>query len=150
MGSHSRPTALATRRRTATGLTVALSAVAFALAGCTATGDTYSVLEQEAQPEDEVPSDLPSYAWDDADPTSARFVGEEEGTSLWLARASDDTGTCLLAYVDEETWVLGCGGDGAPFRVGGIAGSFTVIPDGAHPPDGMAAISENVYSTGAD
>ncbi|MFJ6550452.1 hypothetical protein [Microbacterium sp. NPDC091676] len=117
-----------------------------ALSGCTGVGATYAVLDREAGARDEVPADLPGYAWDDVDQATARFVGEDEGTSLWLARARDDTSACLLAYADEESWVLGCGGDGAPFSLGGVTGTFTVVPDGAPAPEGMTRVSENVYT----
>ncbi len=117
-----------------------------ALSGCTGVGPTYAVLDREAGARDEVPADLPGYAWDDVDQATARFVGEDEGTSLWLARARDDTSACLLAYGDEESWVLGCGGDGAPFSLGGVTGTFTVVPDGAPAPEGMTRVSENVYT----
>ncbi|RUQ07226.1 MULTISPECIES: hypothetical protein [unclassified Microbacterium] len=123
---------------------VALSTVA--LSGCTSVGAAYAVLDREAGARDEVPADLPGYAWDDVDQATARFVGEDEGTSLWLARARDDASACLLAYADEESWVLGCGGGGALFSVGGMTGTFTVVPDGAPAPEGMTRISENVYT----
>nr|WP_314842296.1 hypothetical protein [uncultured Microbacterium sp.] len=45
---------------------------------------------------------------------------------------------------DDENWVVGCGGDS--LGVGGLAGDFTVEPDGGLPPDGAAAISKNVYA----
>ncbi|MDH5132094.1 MULTISPECIES: hypothetical protein [unclassified Microbacterium] len=137
MGFHVRPSAAA--------LAVILSAVA--LSGCTAAGGAYSVLDREAEARDEVPADLPGYAWDDVDQATARFVGEGDGTSLWLARARDDAAACLLAYVDADTWVIGCGGNGAPFSIGGVTGTFTVVPDDAPAPDGMTRVSDNVYTT---
>ena len=70
MGFHVRPSAAA--------LAVVLSAVA--LSGCTGAGGAYSVLEREAEARDEVPADLPGYAWDDVDQATARFVGEGDGT----------------------------------------------------------------------
>ncbi len=76
------------------------------------------MLDREAEARDEVPADLPGYAWDDVDQATARFVGEGDGTFLWLARARDDAAACLLAYVDADAWVIGCGGNGAPFSIG--------------------------------
>lgn len=130
--------------RAAAAAVAALSAVT--LSGCAGGGTAYAVLDREPEARDEVPADLPAYAWDDVDQATARFVGEDEGTSLWLARARDDASACLLAYADQESWVLGCGGDGASFSIGGIAGTFTVVPDGAPAPEGMARVSENVYT----
>ena len=130
--------------RAAAATVTVLSAVA--LSGCTGVGAAYAVLDREAEARDEVPADLPGYAWDNVDQATARFVGEDEGTSLWLARARDDTSACLLAYADEESWVLGCGGGGALFSVGGMTGTFTVVPDGAPAPEGMTRVSENVYT----
>ncbi|MGM1018013.1 MAG: hypothetical protein ACQEW8_10795 [Actinomycetota bacterium] len=143
----SSPVLRAARRsgaRWGAGLIVAVAA--FTLSGCTTPGHAYAVLDRDAQPTDAVPDDLPPHAWRDADPASARSVGEHDGTSLWLARGTDEAGTCLLAYADEEAWVISCGGEGAPFVLGGVAGSFTVVPDGSVVPDGATEISENVYT----
>jgi len=131
------------------GMALIATCAVLTLTSCAASGSGYAVLDSDAQPADEVPEALPASAWDTADSSSARFVGEHDGTSLWLTRGGDETDVCLLAYADEDTWVLGCGG-GSPFGVAGVSGSFTVIPDGVPSPEGMTQISENVYTSRAE
>lgn len=133
-----------TRGRVAAALVCSV----LALAGCSASGSSYAVLDRDAHPEDEVPAQLPASAGDGADLDSARFVGRHENSSLWLMRGDDDSGVCLLAYLDEATWAIGCASDDGPMQVGGLAGSFTVIPDHAAAPENATQISGNVYAGG--
>lgn len=131
------------------GVALIAACAALTLTGCAGFGSDYAVLDREPDASDGVP-ELPSYAWHTADPATARFVAEHDETSLWLMRADDDA-VCLLAYVDSDTWILGCGGSGASsFGVGGAAGSFTVVPDGMPSPEGMAQLSENVFTSTAE
>ncbi|MAM53312.1 hypothetical protein [Microbacterium sp. UBA3394] len=104
------------------------------------------MLDQDARPEDKVPEQLPAYAGEEADLESARFVGKHDDSSLWLMGSNEGSGVCLLAYEDEAAWVMGCASEGSPIEVGGLAGHFTVLPDGAPAPDGATQISENVYT----
>lgn len=119
--------------------------VALGFCSCAVSGPTYSVLAQDVQAEDALPEALPDYAGDEADLASARFVGEHDGSDLWLARAHDESRICLLAYADDDAWVLGCSGAGEPLGIGGVAGTFKVVPDGEPGPDGAVQISENLY-----
>lgn len=130
------------------GIALAAACAALALTGCTAPGTDYAVLDGDAQARDEVPESLPAYAWETADPATARFVGEHDRASLWLMRASDEDAVCLLAYGDASSWIIGCGG--SQFGVGGGPGSFTVVPDGAPHPDGMTQLSDNVFTSAAE
>ncbi|MGL3151678.1 hypothetical protein ACSS7Z_15120 [Microbacterium sp. A82] len=132
------------------GMAVIATCAALTLTGCAPSDSAYAVLDRDAQPADEVPEALPAYAWDTADPTTARFVGKHDGTSLWLARGGDKANACLLAYVDEDAWILSCGGSGSSFGADGVAGAFTVVPDGAPSPDGMTQISDNVFTSTAE
>ncbi len=121
---------------------------AFLLTGCIASGFPYAVFEEEAQPADELPSELPAYAGDGADLETARFVGEHDDSSLWLMRGAEKTDICILAWQDEAAWVLGCGLASGPVGIGGMAGEFTVLPDGMPAPEGTTQVSENVYAHG--
>lgn len=114
------------------------------LSGCAASGASYAVLDRDAQAGDEIQVDLPAYAGDEADLSTSRYVGEHDGTSLWLMRGTDDSRVCLLAYAEDEKWVIGCGGE-TGLGVGGVAGRFDVVPDGVPGPDGATQLSENVY-----
>lgn len=122
---------------------------ALALTGCAASSPDYAVLDREAQQADEVPGTLPDTVWDEVAPETSRFVGEHDGTSLWLTRSNDETAVCLLAYADEDAWMAGCS-DGPLLEVSGAAGIFAVVPDGAPGPDGMGQVSDNVYAPDAD
>lgn len=123
---------------------------ALTLAGCVATGPTYAALETTPQSVDELPDGLSADANDSADLATARFVAEHAGTSLWLTRGTDSATICLLAYQDESTWLIGCGGENGPIGIGGLVGNFTVVPDGHPGPETGTQISENVYTTSAD
>lgn len=128
--------------------TLVAAAAAVMLTGCAAsTGLTD--LDREATEADALP-ELPEYAYDDVeiDPDSTRYVGEHEGTQLWLTRTAAN-GACLLSYPDSEGWLVGCTDGGLPLTTSGPGGSFTVIADDATPPEGAVAISENVFALGS-
>lgn len=114
---------------------------------CTVPGNGYSILDREAQASDKVPETLPDYAGDDADLSSSRFVGEHDGTSLWLMKGNDAEAVCLLAYPDAEGWVIGCSGIASQSRLGGAGAGFLFQPDFAPEPEGSIKISANVYVT---
>lgn len=134
--------------RTRAALVVVCSV--FALTSCAASGPTYAVFERDSQAVDELPEALTADAGDHADLATARFAGEHDGTSLWLTRGNDSSAVCLLAYQDESTWLLGCGGQQGPVGVSGVVGDFTLVPNGVPGPDGATKISENVYAASAD
>lgn len=120
--------------------------VALALAGCSGPGATYAVFDRDAQPADEVPQTISAHAWEEADPATARFAGEHDETSVWITQGGDGARVCVVAYADEDAWVVACGPFGSRLGVDGLAGSFTVLPDGAPSPSGMTQVSENVYA----
>ncbi len=107
---------------------------------------TYVVFDRAAEEIDELPHDLPDYAVESADKTTARFVGEYEATSLWLMRGREPAMICLLAHRSEEKWNVACAGEQGPLAVSGDAGHFTVMADGGAGPAGATQISENVFS----
>jgi hypothetical protein len=117
------------------------------LAGCGMGERTYADLERESTATD-APPDLPEYAWDGADPSTARFVGEHEGTRLWLARSEDAHGVCLVSVSDSAAleWVVGCSG-AEGIETQGPGGTFRAVPDGAPSGTGTTtAVSTNVYA----
>ncbi len=126
---------------------VAASAV-LALTACT-NGSAFGALDRAAAGSDALPTDLPTYAYDDVDEASSRLVGEHDGNSLYLVRGKEADRVCLLVYPNSTEWVLGCGG--APeFGVSGPTGSYTVradAPAGAPAPEGHSKeIATNVFA----
>ncbi|WP_062465538.1 hypothetical protein [Demequina maris] len=118
------------------------SVAALLLAGCTGSGeDSYADLDREAADGDALPAAVLAEATY-LDASSSRYVGEDDGVALWLARGADpDVHLCLVAVPEDEDWVVGCG-----YEVfGQSVGTFAVRPDGAEPPEGFTAVSENVY-----
>lgn len=113
------------------------------LSGCMASQDAYADLQGDRESHDELPR-LADYAYDNVDVSTSRFVGEYDGTSLWLARGLEDSSICIVAAAADDAWFAGCGG--ATTKIGGIAGTFEVIPDGARGPEGATRVSENVYA----
>ena len=129
-----------------TGLVLALSAAA--LSGCTAFATTsYAVLDREAEPADALPDAFTEQdSGDVADLSSARFVGEHSGSSLWVLRGVDQGTICVLAYRDENAGGMGCGGERGPVEMSGPAGHFVVVPDDYPAPVGAVPVSDNVYA----
>ncbi|NJI59986.1 hypothetical protein HCX50_11165 [Microbacterium oxydans] len=131
--------------RTAAGLLLTLSAIA--LSGCTAFSTGYAVLDREAEPADALPDAVAAqYSVDDADLSSARFVGEHSGSSIWLLHGADEGTICVLAHLDETAGGMACGGERGPIGMSGPAGHFMVVPDDYPTPDGATRISDNVYA----
>lgn len=124
-----------------------------ALAGCASTPEgsgprdvTFADLDATAVNEKELPAELPDYALEGADLESVRWVGEHEGTNIWLAAPVEgsDYDACILAFPDAQNWTSGCGG--------GVSGPderwYAIVPDGQEPPEGSTALSANVYVNG--
>ncbi|AZS48359.1 MULTISPECIES: hypothetical protein [Microbacterium] len=131
--------------RMTTGLVLALSAAA--LSGCTAFTTDYAVLERDVEPADALPDAfIEQDSGDVAELSSARFVGEHSGSSLWVLRGVDQGTVCVLAYRDETAGIMACGGERGPVEMSGPAGHFVLVPDDYPTPDGATRISDNVYA----
>ena len=122
---------------------LAIAAVALALAGCANAGG-YTDLEST---ETRV---LPDAVTEDAlanfDLDSMRWVGEHEGTDVWLGWGSSAGEVCILFSADVDAWVTGCAGAGGQMTLSGRGPQrFVVVPVGQPAPEGFAAISNNVY-----
>ena len=100
---------------------------------------TYADLEGERDAADQLP-ELEEYAYDSLDASTSRFVGEHDGTSLWLAKGEEAAPVCLVAQRGKD-WIVGCGD-----RTSGGPGSFEIFPDGSLIPEDATKVSENVYA----
>lgn len=129
-------------RRVAAAAAVPLAA-ALALSGCASDLETYSDLQRDRRPADELPL-LPDNPYEGVEESSSRYVGEHDGFALWIAEGSEADMKCLIVVLDSDEWRVGCG-DGST-RFSGAAGAFGVVADGAPAPDGATMISENVYA----
>ncbi|NYF11994.1 hypothetical protein HDC34_000288 [Pseudoclavibacter sp. JAI123] len=104
---------------------------------------TFADLEATAANEKALPVELPDYALEGADLESVRWVGEHEGTDVWLAAPVEgsDYDACILTFPDAQNWTSGCGG--------GVSGPdqrwYAIVADGQEPPEGSIPLSENVY-----
>lgn len=128
--------------RYAAAAALALASIVL-LSGCTAPQDAFTDLRGDRESRDELPQ-LAEYAYDDVEVSTSRFVGEHDGTSLWLALGLEDSGICIVADAGEDSWVVGCGGE--TIKIGGMAGTYEVLPDAATAPEGATKVSENVYA----
>jgi hypothetical protein len=106
----------------------------------------YSDLVGEPTTQKATPAGLPDDIFDNFDRDTLRWVGEHEGSEVWLAAGNGDFAVCLLIYPNELDWVSGCGG-GGPSVSGPDGRRFSVVADGAPAPSNSVAISENVYTT---
>lgn len=113
------------------------------LAGCAGQQLPYADLQVDRQSEDELPK-LADYAYDNLNESTSRFIGEHDGTSLWIAAGDKDESICLVTVAGDDLWVAACGG--GPTKMGGITGSFEIVPDGVPGPEGATKLSENVYA----
>jgi hypothetical protein len=129
---------------------VAATAVVGLTSGClsqAAQDPQYTDLSSESSARD-TPVELPDYALESFDLETIRWVGEREGTELWLAEGSDPFTVCLLAYPNETEWVSGCGGRGGGTSLSGSDGrTYVIVADGATAPSNATPISTNVYTT---
>lgn len=130
------------RLRFAATASLALASIVL-LSGCTVSQDAYADLRGDQETHDELPR-LADYAYDNVDVSTSRFVGEYEGTSLWLAQGLEDSSICIVAAAADDAWVAGCGS--GTTKISGITGTFEAIPDGAIGPEGATRVSENVYA----
>lgn len=131
--------------RMTAGIVLAFSAAV--LSGCTAFATGYAVLDREAEGADALPDAfIEQDPADIADLSSARYVGEHSGSSLWLLRGLDQGSVCILAYRDETAGIMGCGSEGGPVEMSGPAGHFVTVPDDYPTPDEATRISDNVYA----
>ncbi|WP_404433886.1 hypothetical protein LG299_05100 [Microbacterium lacus] len=126
-----------------TMMSVSLLGLAALLAGCSSSGTNYSALDQQVKPGDELPRAIDN-GGDEIAADTARFVGEHDGVSLWLARAERPDIVCLIVYANDQDWVTGCGAEGGPIGVGGPSGGYVLSPDGAPTPDGSRQLTDNV------
>jgi hypothetical protein len=127
-----------------TMMSASLLGLAALLAGCSSSGATYSALDRDAESADELPG-VVLEGGGDIDVDTARFVGEHDGVSLWLALAERPDTVCLVVYPNDQDWVTGCGAEGGPIGVGGPAGDYVLIPDGAPAPEDSSQLTDNVY-----
>lgn len=126
-------------------MAVLVALVSVGVVGCACAGDDYAVLERPAQAADALPTGL---SYDDLSSVvadSARFVGEHDGVSVWLARSTESpAGVCLLAHESDRESIVGCGGDG--IRVSFSGRTFEAVSDAAPTPDAPVRVSANVYA----
>ncbi|MBP1325450.1 hypothetical protein JOF28_000682 [Leucobacter exalbidus] len=127
---------------------VAASALTLAsvvlLTGCAGQQAPLADLAGERTSQDELPQ-LSDYAYDLVNTASSKYVGEYEGTSLWLALGIDpDTQVCLIVAPGNDRWTVSCGG----IRMITSNGehTFEVVPDGASPAESATRVSENVHA----
>lgn len=126
-----------------TKMCVPILGVAALLTGCTSSGVTYSGLDGKAEAVDELP-EIVQDSDAEIDVESARFVGEQDGASVWLARGEQPDTVCLVAS-EADDWVVSCGAEGGPMTVAGEPGKYVVVPDGAPAPENATELSDNVY-----
>lgn len=112
--------------------------------GCTSSGTGLADLDQAPTVDHPLPAELPSYATEDLDRESIRWVGEHDGADLWVASHQDDDTSCVIAYPDADDWIVGCGG-GVTRAAGPDGITYSIVPDGMSAPDGFTAVSENVF-----
>jgi hypothetical protein len=141
MVPHARPTPPSRRARPALAAFAVLALLG--LAACSAQGASgFSDLDREPSTADAIPASV-SVEGTGA-PTTARFVGEYEGTRLWLMET--DRGLCLVMYPDGGDWLSSCTEPAGELGASGPGGDFVVIRDGGYPPPGAIRVSANVYA----
>lgn len=128
--------------RHAAAVALALASIAF-LSGCVAEQSAFTDLRSDREAHDELPQ-LADYAYGEVDVSTSRFVGEHDGTSVWLAEGLDGYRVCIVADAGDDGWIVGCGG--GTTKISGLAGTFEVVPDHAPAPEGATQLSENVYA----
>lgn len=143
-----RPRHLISRRRALTG-GIAFTAVVLLVAGCAADSDGYADLERERTSADHVPREIIDAFSEgfEADYESARFVGEDDGASLWLMPGDQANRVCLLSWQGPEDGVIGCGQKGVEFTSGNGSRTYQVVPNGwVTNSEHVTQISSNVYA----
>lgn len=122
---------------------LATAAAALVLTACMMGFPSYADLAGDPTQQDALPDGLPDHAYGDIDVDSSRYVGDDDGTQLWLARGTERDSVCLVSItdIDADDWQVACGGAAGPLT----AGSYVVHSDGYPTPDDAVPISENVY-----
>jgi hypothetical protein len=127
-------------------VTVVTLTVLLATAGCTSPTPALSDLDGDQTTDHPIPAEVSDEALADADLDTIRWVGEHEGTNLWLAAGKDNFDTCLLIYPDGTDWLIACGG-GLMQSTTGAGLTFAVVPDGETAPADFGAVSQNVFAS---
>lgn len=115
---------------------------AVGLAGCASAG-SYGILDREPELLDQLPADTPMDAFGKLLPDTVRFVADDEGDRLYLAKDADG-GVCLAIVRDDVDFWSGCGGGGGTFEVENPERTYLVQPDGSSAPRDARRISANV------
>lgn len=124
------------------GAAMMIGVSALMLTACSSAADGYSDLNGKRVAEDALPA-MSDHILADLDPESSRFLGEFDGTKLWLAAATAPTAAVCLAIMPESgDWIAGCGAD---FALGSPDGKFRIRADGAPSDDHLTPLSENVF-----
>ncbi|MDQ0744148.1 hypothetical protein QFZ62_001456 [Clavibacter sp. B3I6] len=131
-------------RRTA-AVAVVMLTLSLAAAGCSSPAPALSDLEADRTTDHPVPAEVTDEALAVLDPDTIRWVGEHEGTDLWLAAGKEDLDACLLVYPDGTDWSVACGG-GLLQSTTAAGLTFAVVPDGGTAPAGFEAVSQNVFA----
>ncbi|WP_158685349.1 hypothetical protein [Microbacterium halophytorum] len=107
-------------------------------AGCS-DGSSFADLEREPSADDALP--MPESGLDGVDLGSVRYVGDHEGTEVWVARAADfRQDICLALMPSDGAWSVACGG------VWLKTNGFVVQADGALADDDWVRVSHNVWA----
>lgn len=132
--------------RRITALTAVTLSLALAAAGCSSPAPGLADLDREPTTGHPLPADVSDDALADVDRDSIRWVGEHEGTDLWLAAGENDYGACLVIYPNATDWLVACGGGLMQSTTSGGL-EFAVVPDGGTVPAGFEAVSRNVFAS---
>ncbi|MBO0595200.1 hypothetical protein I2485_09710 [Nesterenkonia sp. E16_7] len=127
-------------------LIIAITAL-IGISGCSSPADQYSDLTEDRDSNKPLPDTIRGQAVDTLDPESTRWVGEHEGTELWLGVELEGAGTCLVVYPDDERWVTGCSSGNEVSLSNGDGWDYRVRPDSAELPEGAIQVSHNVFVT---
>jgi hypothetical protein len=131
-------------RTTRTTVACATALGLAALLSSCASAQPFAIFDREPQASDALP-DAVSDEFIDVD--TARFVGDDDGTRLWLVRPSEhEDGICLVAYQSDEVWLSGCSDRGTRVGIGGEVGSYEVVQDGWPAPEGTEKVFDNVFA----
>ena len=123
---------------------IGMTSMAIGLSGCFADpGSGFAALDRPAEARDALPAEPPDSEDLLFDPESARFVADDDGARLYLARGPGSQ-FCLLVYVEGPVPGVACsGGTWLGFEIPGH--EYEVRADGMPAPEGATALSPNVY-----
>jgi hypothetical protein len=125
---------------------IALGLAAACLGGCAIFGASYSDLRKDAESRVALPESVRSDSGLDTD--TARYVGDYEGTQVWLSRGSvDDDGICIILAPTDEPASVACDVVGSQLSASHRPARYYVVADGAEVPDDgeNTRLSNNVY-----